>query len=481
MSNNYVFQQPTFKHGFSLGTLNKASTQDFMARALIKGMVDLAPNFVQVITNATVGPEGFRIRSTTFGHDAAFKSALETNAVNEVSNFNPQYHKARTLNAYLKVRKLELEKAAAWDDLLGTEYQEWIQPNTAMVDIRKSARATQLYLEREIMTPIAEQVQKLVIYGDHKANDRYVNQMDGFFKRLVKAAGNTTMHSIAFRIPNGASGTKYHISVSGTQITVPYTTNLATTLTAIATAINAVLYKGAQLVEAVVEQVSGADALVVRSNEHQKNVDVRIIVNTAAKGDFKNLIGQVDGGVEILEDKSASGQSAPVKIPQLDLTTGTVTQKVHKVIEWFIEYENACNFFAEFETPEMRKHTKFISQEVANLASMAPMVSAYTGQGGSISLEGILSKCVVLPALRKGDTFATYNKNFVLGTNLLSDLMRVETNPDFNTDSLQTRVKAVLGTQIVYTQDVVTNADPAVHNYFGRDLDDFSDAYRPNV
>lgn len=482
-----VFTNGKKRNGIEYGVLSVDQSIMFKTSALTTGFEFIKSGFGTVVPDVPLNTAVPMYRES-YNNGSSLKGAGETSPIDDYQGFNAQQTRRRKHSKLLRVRKISSEREFKESDLLGTWKKE-VLGSEAMEARWKNPGMTAYFLNNVFNVGIRDQISNLMINGDRGCADKSLNQFDGILKHLAHASESRIKHKITYRLPVSAADDKFHLKVSGKPTVVAHATNEATTLTAIKTAINNVAYKGSQLYNATIITKDGVKYLAVESNDYKVDVDLKMAFSPSTKIDWRKFKGELTDDIEVVEEIMATGDTKPVTVNYLDLANipgANIREKSQNVLDWFMEYSIALNYYNSLEGKSSDNAKTYISPSLDKWLRVALLQISRNSGGSAAEMrqEVFGSNLATHAKLHSGDTFTSYDGNLHIGTNLLDDIDKVDIGLNWELKKFMLRMSAAYGVALMLPQDFVTSVTSDTHSHFGPldlYLDQFMDANRMDV
>lgn len=483
-----TYQNPQTREKFTYGLMSIREANRFAAMVTLSGFEFISSGFCAVVPNISA-QKAVRIFGDNYEGNSILKGSKETRKMDEKQVFNPKGVRRRTRNEYIRARKIEAEWQTDFTEFIATYNNNLLSAGFATK--WKSRGPASYFINRVVADPVRRQIGNLVLNGDRDAADTYISQFDGVLKQVAKAADKGKYHTISHKYPAMTAGTYVHLLVSNKEITVPFTTDQATTLTAIIDAINAVNYNGSLIVEASQVDVDGNAAVEVKSKHLDRNVEVRVAVSTDATIEWKSVHGELNGGVVNVKETQGQNYEKPYQLPYLDWTQfigsgfdSAVTManikdrlpNIREVVDWVMYLILALSEKQRKLRGTNQTLITYFSDEMMTLMQLAFWLMTQQTNGAVEQPNlSIFRNFRTHPDLHGSTFFSTYANNIFIGTDLMSDISMVDINYDWREQTIDMRLAAAMGVKVLEPGHFVSNA-PAFADKFG-DMDTYADQF----
>lgn len=379
-----------------------------------------------------------------------FKSRFESEATggrkkDECGGFVGSGEYFMPTDKYIRTQYLTLEVRQCYKKLIGSWKQNRLnrgagnsEENTSLNDFILSRIIRNAYIQTD----------KMIWFGDYKCSEHELAHYDGFVKRIVQAT-NTSITHVERWVFAGLVATDFIEGFAGGRnIKVPFTTNLATTLAALATLLSTQILDPFTGNPIYTVALIGGNTIVVTANRVGTPNDVKLGVTDGTGVDRCYSPKQRGTGTstytEIAENKKGD---TPILIPYTTITQNNVLGELEKMYS-----EVSLKNPDLLENPNAKLH---VSRHVANMITLATRNVSNQIKGVQSIIEN--SMIVSQPYLKGSVMVFGAKENMHFATDLISDMDTIEQWVEKSDQEVRFRAEVMQGTQIDNFTEIFAN------------------------
>lgn len=451
----HSFQGTEFECGtYSVETARKIKARTFADSDILRKTIN-GTNFITIIPDVL---DKVRMRLEDWNGVSSFKTPQQTAGIHECRPFEAQIMKAPKIDdRFLHVFPLEKEYAICVPKFLPT-YKRNMKTVKGFRNRWKDAGFNGWIIDM-MVNDARRDLDKLITRGDYNSPIAKYSQFDGIAKMLTLWSKEYTPEVVKITLPTLTAGDYVHLAVGGQTNSIPFNTDNATTILDIITWLNTLLLQAAN---SPLYSVSSNynDCIYVAEKMKGCGVEVMAFVNQESTMDWYSQASVCDGVAQVDVVQSSKGYRTPI----LD-AFGTITKD--NFYEWLTcVYLQLRNQLKEINELSINDIKIFISEEMALTWSVAITDLTKNFKGVDSMANNPLGIKPEIDKNLKGDEYyATWAGNIQFGTDLMSDFRTVDTNFDWDCESIKFRMKGVGGLNIIRPGEIITNIPCRPYNF----------------
>lgn len=365
-------------------------------------------------------------------------------------------------NKCISTNFLYVETAICYKKLVGSFKQGLLKKGQLMSEMNDALNDRVI---SEVIKSNARQTDRLIWTGDYKSPVDDICHYDGLIKKAFNAIGAAVNHTVKFAF-DGTLGADecFAVQVGGIFEEYAFSTNTATTIGLIATALTAYTHPiTAQPLFTVA--FNGTDELLVASNFASLAVEIDIAVTDCNGATCTNSNSVI---VTETDEVAYEVSDAPLTIPYVTITSSNVLQQIELL------YLKAAG-----ETPDLATQDDFYIHVSPYIwacitAASLKLTGAFMGMNKPDMKQTPFGlKIIEQPGLNQTNVmFGTRTANIFFGTDLESDLSNTEQWIDKDCQEVRFRHESRQGVQIDRFSEVVCNLEGAPFTFQAAQPDD---------
>jgi len=440
---------------FECGSYTIEDSRKIRARATtLSGLLD----FVEVRPDIT---DKERMYHEDLQGMAKFKSPHKTAGLHECSTFNAQQLKPRKISDRdLHVFPLEMNLAVCLPQFYPTWKKGMISGSGRLG--RKRSSSLNGWINDLMISDAALLNDKLSVYGDYGSPNGDLSQYDGIFKQLWHMSKATKKQIVALTLPALSGGDYVHICLGGAVSSFPFDTDQATTIQNIL----AWIHTGTNPYDVTNSLYTATsnmtDTIWVGARTQGQSVCLDAVQNTDSTFDWLSFFEGCTTGqltVEVVQQEELGER--PLVVDYVPLTKDNIEEHFCGVYITTLAYFDTIDGISADDVvfwigPQLARTIRAY-QTIRTAAFMG------TAQVKELSIFGLNFQ--VHPQIKGDDYFATWRGNIQFGTDLLSDFSNVESDYDWDCQTIKFRLEAAAGIDFLYPSEVITNVSDCNPNH----------------